>query len=52
MRPSTSTGGSRLLGEKIRMAVEALAVAHSGSAGDRLTISVGDVMQVPQPGET
>ena len=49
--PSTSTGGLRLLGEKIRMAVEALAVPHTGSASDRLTISVGGVMHVPQPGE-
>jgi two-component system chemotaxis family response regulator WspR len=47
--PSTSTGGLRLLGEKIRMAVEALAVPHTGSASERLTISVGGVMQVPQP---
>jgi two-component system chemotaxis family response regulator WspR len=49
--PSTSTGGLRLLGEKIRIAVEALAVPHTGSASERLTISVGGVMQVPQPGE-
>ncbi len=33
--PSTSTGGLRLLGEKIRMAVEALAVPHTGSASER-----------------
>lgn len=47
--PSTSTGGLRLLGEKIRMEVEALAVPHTGSASGRLTISVGGVTQVPQP---
>ncbi|WP_031356374.1 diguanylate cyclase [Caballeronia sordidicola] len=50
--PSTSAGGLRLLGEKIRMTVEALAVPHSGSASYRSTISVGGVMQVPQPDET
>ncbi|MDN7180087.1 diguanylate cyclase [Caballeronia sp. SEWSISQ10-4 2] len=49
--PSTSAGGLRLLGEKIRMAVEALAVPHTGSASERVTISVGGVMQVPQPSE-
>ena len=36
---------------QIRMAVEALAVPHTGSASQRVTISVGGVMKVPQPGE-
>jgi two-component system, chemotaxis family, response regulator WspR len=49
--PSTSVAGLRILGEKIRMAVEALAVPHTGSASKCVTISVGGVMQVPQPGE-
>ena len=51
MVPSTSAGGLRLLGEKIRMAVEALAVPHTGSASERVTISVGGVMQVPRHSE-
>jgi two-component system chemotaxis family response regulator WspR len=46
--PSTAEGGMRLLGEKIRLAVEALDVPHSGSDAGRLTISVGGVTQVPE----
>ncbi|SAL32936.1 response regulator receiver modulated diguanylate cyclase [Caballeronia sordidicola] len=49
--PSTLATGLRVLGEKIRMAVEALAVPHTGSLAKCVTISVGGVTQVPQPGE-
>jgi two-component system chemotaxis family response regulator WspR len=45
--PSTSAPGLRLLGEKIRIAVEALGIPHTGSASGRLTVSVGGVAQVP-----
>ncbi|OTP68809.1 diguanylate cyclase domain-containing protein [Caballeronia sordidicola] len=49
--PSTSAAGLRLLGEKIRAAVETLAVPHAGAVAKCVTISVGGVTQVPQPGE-
>ncbi|WP_345812412.1 diguanylate cyclase [Paraburkholderia sp. PREW-6R] len=48
--PGTSAGGLRLLGEKIRIAIEALAIAHSGSASGAVTISVGAAAVVPMPG--
>ncbi|GAB5094544.1 diguanylate cyclase [Caballeronia sp. LP006] len=43
--PSTSAPGLRLLGEKIRIAVEALQVPHAGSATDFVTVSVGGATQ-------
>ena len=49
--PSTSAAGLRLLGEKIRAAVETLAVPHAGAVAKCVTISVGGVTQVPEPGE-
>jgi two-component system, chemotaxis family, response regulator WspR len=50
--PSTSAAGVHLVGEKVRMQVEALAVPHSGStSGPVLTISVGGASLIPQPGE-
>jgi two-component system chemotaxis family response regulator WspR len=49
--PSTSAAGLRILGEKIRLAVETLAIPHTGSDAKCVTISVGGVTQVPQPGE-
>lgn len=48
---STSAAGLRLLGEKIRAAVETLAVPHAGAVAKCVTISVGGVTQVPEPGE-
>ncbi|WP_354685036.1 PleD family two-component system response regulator [Cupriavidus necator] len=48
--PSTSPGGVRLLAEKVRRAVEALRIAHSGSAtSDCVTVSIGGAVMVPQP---
>jgi two-component system chemotaxis family response regulator WspR len=49
--PSTSAGGLRLLGEKIRLAVAALDVPHTGSATGHVTISVGGATQVPHGDE-
>ncbi len=49
--PSTSAAGLRILGDKIRLAVEELAVPHTGSFAKCVTISVGGVTQVPQQGE-
>ncbi|BBP99155.1 diguanylate cyclase response regulator [Burkholderia sp. SFA1] len=43
--PSTSAPGLRLLGEKIRIAVESLNVPHTGSASGRVTISIGGATQ-------
>jgi len=43
---STSAPGLRLLGEKIRIAVEALDVPHAGSASGRVTISIGGATQI------
>ncbi|SAL76471.1 diguanylate cyclase [Caballeronia terrestris] len=45
--PGTSVPGMRLLSEKIRIAVEALGVPHSGSSHGRLTVSIGGVTQTP-----
>ncbi|WP_326489736.1 diguanylate cyclase [Paraburkholderia sp. ZP32-5] len=45
--PGTSAGGLRLLAEKIRLAVEALGIAHSGSASSIVTISIGAATLVP-----
>lgn len=45
--PGTSVPGMRLLSEKIRIAVEALGVPHSGSPHGRVTVSIGGVTQTP-----
>jgi len=50
--PATSPGGVRLLAEKVRRAVQALAIAHSGSpTSDCVTVSIGGAVLVPQPGD-
>lgn len=50
--PLTSPGGVRLLAEKVRRAVQALAIAHSGSlTADCVTVSIGGAVLVPQPDE-
>jgi two-component system chemotaxis family response regulator WspR len=43
---ASSAPGLRLLGEKIRIAVEALDVPHTGSSSGRVTISVGGATQM------
>ncbi|WP_175716897.1 diguanylate cyclase domain-containing protein [Burkholderia anthina] len=49
--PSTSPGAARLLGEKIRLAVEALRLEHvHASTGRYVTISIGGATVVPAPG--
>lgn len=46
--PGTSMGGARLLAEKIRREVEALALPHEASAASRyVTISIGTASVVP-----
>jgi two-component system chemotaxis family response regulator WspR len=46
--PGTSSGGTRLLAEKIRLEVEALRIPHAGSStGQHVTISVGCATRVP-----
>lgn len=46
--PSTSPGGARLLAEKVRRAIEALKIPHSGSpTSDCVTVSIGGAVQVP-----
>lgn len=48
--PSTSPGAARLLGEKIRLAVEALRLEHvHSSTGRYVTISIGGATVVPAP---
>ncbi|MEX3639170.1 diguanylate cyclase [Paraburkholderia sp. BR14320] len=49
--PGTSAGGLRLLAEKIRIAVEDLAITHAGSAEGVVTISIGAAMVVPSAAE-
>jgi len=50
--PGTSPGGVRLLAEKVRRAVQDLAIAHSGSpTGGCVTVSIGGALLVPQAGE-
>lgn len=50
--PGTSPGGVRLLAEKVRRAVQALAIAHSGSpTHDCVTVSIGGAVLVPQAAE-
>lgn len=49
--PCTSPGAARLLGEKIRLAVEALRLEHAqSSTGRYVTISIGGASIVPAPG--
>ncbi|WP_233635127.1 diguanylate cyclase [Burkholderia cenocepacia] len=50
--PATSPGAARLLGEKIRLAVEALRLrhAHSSTGNHTVTISIGGASIVPAPG--
>jgi len=51
--PNTSLGGARLIGEKLRRAVAALAVEHKASTtGDILSVSIGTATMVPQQGTT
>jgi len=45
--PGTSAGGLRLLAEKIRIAIEDLGIAHSGSTSGIVTISIGAATLVP-----
>jgi two-component system chemotaxis family response regulator WspR len=50
--PSTSAGGLRLLGEKVRLLVEALRIEHSAASGSaHVTISVGGATMVPHAGQ-
>lgn len=50
--PSTSSGGARLVAEKIRRAVEGLNIAHtSPKDGSVLTVSIGLATMLPQQGE-
>ncbi|MDQ2183789.1 diguanylate cyclase [Alcaligenaceae bacterium A4P071] len=50
---NTSLGGARLIGEKLRRAVAALAVEHKASTtGDILSVSIGAATMVPQHGMT
>jgi two-component system chemotaxis family response regulator WspR len=49
--PGTSAGGLRLLAEKIRIAIEDLAIPHSGSAAGVVTISIGAATLVPSLAE-
>ncbi|MEM5433154.1 diguanylate cyclase [Cupriavidus oxalaticus] len=50
--PGTSPGGVRLLAEKVRRAVQDLAIAHSGSpTSSCVTVSIGGALLVPQAGE-
>jgi two-component system chemotaxis family response regulator WspR len=49
--PGTSSGGLRLLAEKIRIAIEDLAIEHSGSASGVVTISIGAATLMPSAAE-
>ncbi|MBB4515730.1 diguanylate cyclase [Paraburkholderia fungorum] len=49
--PGASSGGLRLLAEKIRLAIEGLGIAHAGSASGVVTISVGAAAIVPSAAE-
>ncbi len=48
--PDTSLSGAYHVAEKIRKAVERLAMAHQDSPLKTVTVSVGAAMRVPQPG--
>ncbi|WP_144111342.1 diguanylate cyclase [Paraburkholderia sp. BCC1886] len=45
--PGASSGGLRLIAEKIRLAIEDLGITHTGSASGVVTVSIGAAMQVP-----
>ena len=49
--PGASPGGLRLLAEKIRLAIEALQIPHTGSASGVVTISIGAAVCVPSTSE-
>ncbi|MCX4140462.1 diguanylate cyclase [Paraburkholderia sp. SEWSISQ10-3 4] len=49
--PGTSSGGLHLLAEKIRLAIEGLAIPHAGSAAGVVTISIGAANLVPSATE-
>ncbi|ASL44001.1 Phytochrome-like protein cph2 [Burkholderia sp. AD24] len=49
--PGTSSGGLRLLAEKIRIAIEGLMIPHAGSAIGVVTISIGAATLVPSVAE-
>jgi two-component system, chemotaxis family, response regulator WspR len=49
--PGTAAGGGKLLAEKIRLEVEALALPHRNSlAAQHVTVSIGGAAAVPAPG--
>ncbi|MDY7559297.1 PleD family two-component system response regulator [Pseudomonas sp. 10B1] len=49
--PNTSPGGARLLAEKLRHTVTALAIPHNSPVpGSTLSISIGLATMIPQPG--
>jgi two-component system, chemotaxis family, response regulator WspR len=49
--PSTAAGGGKLLAEKIRLEIEALALPHRNSlAAQHVTVSIGGAAAVPTPG--
>ncbi|MDB6144791.1 MAG: response regulator/GGDEF protein [Pseudomonas sp.] len=51
--PSTSPGGARLLAEKLRQSVAALAIPHNSPVpGSSLTISIGLATHTPQHGSS
>ena len=51
--PGTSPGGARLLAEKIRLSVQALAIAHTmPSAGSTVTVSLGVATLTPSADTT
>lgn len=47
--PDTDAEGARLVAERVRRAVEALAMPHAHAAGGQLSISVGVATVVPGP---
>lgn len=50
--PGTSPGGARLLAEKVRRAIEALQIPHSGSpTTNHVTVSIGGAVLVPVAGQ-
>ncbi|PRE69585.1 diguanylate cyclase response regulator [Burkholderia multivorans] len=48
--PGTSAGAARLLGEKIRLAVDGLRLEHGQSTAGHVTVSIGGASIVPAPG--
>ncbi|SDH59452.1 diguanylate cyclase [Pseudomonas panipatensis] len=50
--PGTSPGGARLLGEKLRLTIQAMAIRHeTPQPGSVLSVSVGVATLTPQAGE-